>query len=301
MENQFSKATLRCWNACIKPFLTAALLGILAGACFGELAHGATSNTLKPAMERSHAPQLIASAGRIRQQAQRIGKLHQQIALKLDIEKAQRRIDQARQQMDKDISGLMRSTITAQDRHLLDRLKQSWDQMKRQSDLPSSPEIRERMFIHADDMATLSGKLAMHFELNASSPTARLFDLTLRQGMLIQRLARLYLMDYAGDNSTGLHIDIEQARREFSSALNELINADENSAANRRALELARIQWFFFEQSIIGMKTKDDRPRIPMHVVTSSERILEVLDELSVQYADAIQAENAPVEKQAGL
>ena len=103
--------------------------------------------------------------------------------------------------------------------------------------------------------------------------------------MLVQRLARLYLTAYAGDKSTGLRVDIEQARREFSAALDELATAPENSEANRRTLDLARTQWFFFEQSIASMN--DPESSNPKHVATSSERILEVLDELSTQYAKA--------------
>ncbi len=44
-------------------------------------------------------------------------------------------------------------------------------------------------------------------------------------------------------------------------------------------------QWFFFEQSLAGMNNLESNN--PKNVATSSERILEVLDELSIQYARA--------------
>ncbi|MFB0936762.1 MAG: type IV pili methyl-accepting chemotaxis transducer N-terminal domain-containing protein [Propionivibrio sp.] len=285
MENQIALMAFRCWDCYLKPFLIAAMLGILAGACFGSLAHAAQGGNTKSLTDNAAVSNQIASAGRIRQQAQRIAKLYQQIGMGLEAERARRQVMQATRQMDTDVSGLMRSTMAEKSQQLMERTRKVWEEMRRDCDLPFTPQNRERIFIHADDLAMLSGRLATNFELGASTAASRLLDLTLRQGMLVQRLARLYLTAYAGDKSTGLHIDIEQARREFSSALNELATAPENSETNRRTLDLARTQWFFFEQSLAGMNNSESSN--PKNVATSSERILEVLDELSIQYARA--------------
>jgi len=285
MENQIALIAFRCWDSYLKPFLIAALLGILAGACFGSLAHAAPAGSPRPFGDAAGAPNPIASAGRIRQQSQRIAKLYQQIGMGLEAEKARRQITLATRQMDVDISSLIRLTTTEKHRQLMDRVNKVWDEMKLGCDLPFTSQNRQRIFIQADELAMLSGRLATHFELEASTPVSRLLDLALRQGMLVQRLARLYLTAYAGDSSTGLRIDIEQARREFSSALHELATAPETSETNRRTLDLARTQWFFFEQSIASLKEPESSN--PKNVATSSERILEVLDELSMQYAKA--------------
>ena len=301
MKTQLTQISFHFWNGYIKPFLMAALIGMMAGACFANLGHAAPSTVTRAPPEAANQTSLISSAGRIRQQAQRIAKLYQQIGMDIDATKARRQLELSRRQIGADISRLTRVAATEKSRPVLERLERSWEEMKRDSEAPFSPEARERLFIQADDLAMISGKLAMLFELNSNSPTARLLDLSLRQGMLVQRLARLYLVAYAGSNSTGLSIDIEQARREFSSALNELMDAKENSEATRRPLELAKTQWFFFEQSIVGMKTKGNIQSSPMHVASASERILEALDELSVQYAETIQAGNASAGKLAGL
>lgn len=277
MESKLVDLTFHCWNHYFKPLIVAVVSGFLAGAVLGDLAHAG------PLAETTAPSQPVASAGRIRQQAQRIAKLYQQIGLKLDADRALRLIAQARRQMDGDLAGLARSTTADRDRQILDRIRKTWEEMRRDSDSPFSPQTRDRLFIHADDLSTLAGRLSLHFELGAAAPAARLLDLSLRQGMLVQRLARLYLVAWGGDNSTGLHVDIEQARREFSSALGELADARENSDASRRALDLARVQWIFFEQSVLSIK--DRQNSVPMNVATSSERILEVLEELSTHYA----------------
>jgi len=117
----------------------------------------------------------------------------------------------------------------------------------------------------------------------------RLLDLSQRQSMLAQRLARLYLMGYAGDRSQGRQVDAEQARREFNTALGELAGARENTAAVRDALELARTQWLFFDLALVGggSGAGTDRQSQARNVATTSERIAEVLEEVSRQYAQA--------------
>jgi len=290
MENSLSLAAFRCWNAHLKPFLVASLLGILAGACFSGLARAApgpaSASATTGLSESATASQHVAAAGRIRQHAERLAKLYQQIGMGLDSEKAWRQIEASRRQIDAELAGLRRTGLTEKTAALIERLGQGWEELKRDTAPPYSPQNRQNVFIQADALAMMSGKLATQFELHTSAPTARLLDLALRQNMLAQRLARFYLMAYAGDKTAGLLVDIEQARREFSSALNELIGAGENTESNRRTLELARVQWVFFEQSIFGMK--DRNTANPMTVATSSERILEVLDDLSMQYANAI-------------
>lgn len=286
MENQFGQIIFQFWIGFIRPFLTAVVLGILAGACFSDLARAAPAGRQTGA-ETTALPHLVAGAGRVRQQAQRIAKLYQQIGMGLDTDRARRQFDLARRQVDLDISGLKRAATADKTAALVERVGQAWETLKRDSEPPVSSNSREKVFAQADELAMFSGRLAMQFEINASTSTARLLDLSLRQGMLAQRLARLYLTAYAGDKSAGLLVDIEQARREFASALDELSGATENTESSRRSLELARVQWMFFEQSLFGMK--DRQAGNPMHVATSSERILEVLDEVSLQYANASQ------------
>ncbi len=90
MENQIVLIAFRCWDCYLKPFLIAAILGILAGACFGSLAHAAQGGNAKPLTDNATDSNQIASSGRIRQQAQRIAKLYQQIGMGLEAERARR-------------------------------------------------------------------------------------------------------------------------------------------------------------------------------------------------------------------
>jgi hypothetical protein len=191
MEKTRAPLACRLWNGYLKSFAIATLIGILAGACFGSLAHAAPATQAKISAESTGIAGQIASSGRVRQQAQRIAKLYQQIGMGLDTERARRQVIQATRQLDTDISGLMRSAVTEKNRQLLERASTAWETMKRDCDSPFTMQNRQNIFIQADELAMLSGRLSTQFELGASAPTSRLLDLALRQGMLVQRLARL--------------------------------------------------------------------------------------------------------------
>lgn len=250
-------------------------------------AHAApTAASSRPADAATVLTQRIIAAGRIRLQAQRIAKLYQQTGMNLNTEAAGRQITKARQQVDNDLAALTQTADAAgseKTRRPLERLTRVWEDMKHSLDKPFSTINRNLVNGQAEELSITAGSLSMQIEKNADTPSGRLLDLSLRQSMLAQRLARLCLQMQDGDRTQGLQVDMDQTQKEFASALKELINARENSPSSRQALEMAKMQWFFFEQAIGSLKegfggnAKD--------VATTSERILEVLDSVSTQYA----------------
>ena len=115
-------------------------------------------------------------------------------------------------------------------------------------------------------------------------PRLRLLGLTTRLNMLGQRLARLTLQIQSGHRSQGLRLDVEQARREFSTGLHEPDTARENSSVSRENIALAKNQWIFFDSAISRMGNTGRDGKAVQDVATSSERIAQVLDATSAQY-----------------
>lgn len=265
----------------LRAFLIAVALGLLTGATLSSAGHAATAPM---AVGGNVAEwQNISSAGRIRQQAQRVAKLYLQIGMGLEVDNARQQMGRAVQQIENDMAELSQRNLDAKARAALVRVTQSWTGLQNDLRTPFSVSSKSRVFDSADALSRLCGKLAGTFERSGSEPATSLLDLSLRQSMLVQRLARLYLMAYSGDKSAGLQVDIDQARKEFTSALDELVRTRSNSEASRRALELAKMQWVFFERAIENVGSpRDSNPR---HVAFTSEQILELLDEVSVHFA----------------
>lgn len=257
----------------IAAFIIAALVLALPAAKASALAENSASG-----IERD-----IVNAGNLRLQSQRLAKLWLQAGLGIQAGTATGQLARGTVQFDRALAGLEHHHRNANTRRALERISELWIEYRIVLSLPYSEANLKVVNYHADDLMLATGRLAMKIEAEADGTTGRLLDLSMRQNMLAQRLARLYLMAQAGDRSAGRLVDIDQARKEFSTTLNELVNARDNSLASREALELASIQWIFFDRAITEMK-KGNESR-PLHVATASERIMETLDAVSQQYA----------------
>lgn len=253
-------------------------LALLATAIVSTVVHAVPTRN-----EAGGIAQDIASAGRLRLQSQRLAKLYLQIGLGLNVAMAKKQLRQGTAQFDNELSALSPYADNLKTRRTLMRSKDLWAELKVALAASFSEERMKRVNYLADDLMIVTGKLSMQVEAEAETPIGRLLDLSLRQSMLAQRLARLYLMAQAGDKSRGRLVDVEQASKEFAAALNELGSAKENSPGSREALELSKTQWFFFENEIRELGRGESGK--PLHVATASERIMEALNAVSMQYA----------------
>lgn len=260
----------------IKPVL---LLTLLASLLLGSIAQAAPRAEAPP----GNITQDIASAGHLRSQSQRLAKLWLQAGLGINAGSATGQLARGAAQFEKGLAELAPYAKRPVTQSTLQRVNDLWIEYRIALSLPYNAANLNVVNYLAEDLMLATGKLTMKIEAEADTGAGRLLDLSLRQSMLSQRLARLYLLAQAGDRSSGRLVDIEQTRKEFATALNELSSARENTPASREALELARMQWMFFDQAIAEM-SKGGSSR-PQHVATTSERIMETLDAVSRQYA----------------
>ncbi len=228
----------------------------------------------------------IASAGRVRMQSQRLAKLYWQSGIGLNGGAARQQIDAGIGDVDAEFARLSRQARKSSIQRTYVRSEGLWQEMRTALKKAPDSASAERVGQLADELMTHAGKLAMLIEGESETPVGRLLDLSSRLNMLSQRLARLYLQAYDGKLTQGVSVDIEQARKEFASGLRELDAARENSQASREAIGLARNQWIFFESAIAELGRADRREsRSAQHVASSSERIAQVLEQASLQYA----------------
>ena len=228
----------------------------------------------------------IVSAGRLRMQSQRLAKLYQQAGMGLNATQAMQQITVSAGEIDSEFGRLGASVKKPNVRRVLTRCDALWQEMRAALKQAPGPASAERVNQLADELMIHTGKLSMLIEAEGETPVGRLIDLSSRLNMLSQRLARLYLMAQGGNLSQGVVVDIEQARKEFSTGLGELDTARENSPASRDAIGLAKNQWIFFESAINRLSVADRGDgKAVQNVATSSERIAQVLDLASAQYA----------------
>lgn len=284
------RAIPACVNAIPLPSVVSPMsrIRILSSICLLSVAlflsHVAIAQGTPP--DASRIAQDIAAAGSLRTQSQRLAKLHLQGAMGIDAVRARRDVQSGSDSVDALFGRLAGYAQKPETRRAYLRCATVWRELREVLLRTPAATRDERINQLADDLMIASGKLVLQIESQAEVSGGRLLDLSTRLNMLGQRLARLYLQIQAGDRSQGVRLDVEQARREFATGLGELDAARENSAASRQAIALARNQWIFFDIAIsqLDLAVRKDG-QAARNVATSSERIAQMLDEASAQYA----------------
>lgn len=251
----------------------------IAGICWALL-----GSSLSHAADASPIARDIASAGSLRMQAQRIAKLYLQLGLKVGEVAAQRQIDSAIVQVDAELRRLDGYARKPGVQRTFGRCDAAWQELRQVVVRQVSRSNAERATQLAEELSIHAGKLAMQIEAEAETPVGRLLDLSSRQNMLAQRLARLYMQVQAGDQSQGLLVDLEQTRKEFASGLSAIESAAESSPASRDALVLAKNQWVFLDAAVSQLRVRSADGRAARDVASSSERIQEMLAAVTAQY-----------------
>jgi len=123
-------------------------------------------------------------------------------------------------------------------------------------------------------------------QLSGKQTVGRLVNLAGRQRMLSQRMAASYLAASWGVAHADAQVRVlAQAQQEFQAAHAQLKAATDNNAGIRQGLELVEQQYAFFSAALRGLRPAQADARAQGEVFTASERILQVMDGVTGQYA----------------
>jgi len=236
----------------------------------------------------------INKAGRLRMLSQRIAKAYCQLGQGVLPERSAKILAQSVQLFREHLQELKAFAPAEDIKESYVELDRLWQQYQKL--IAGKPSFDSARYIATlnEDVLRVAHLATTQLELHAPGNLGRLINIAGRQRMLSQRMAKFYLFHQWGIRSPEMEREAQLARREFSSALDALEKAPENDRIIKNELELARMQWLFFDQAL---KQQDTGGKYAMgyaeNVATTSERLLEVMDRITGYYARIAQPQAA--------
>lgn len=219
----------------------------------------------------------INKAGRQRMLSQRMAKAYFQIGQQIDVDRSRKILDGSIAVFDRQLVELKNYAPTPEIKETYLKLEKSWLAYK---DVlvgaTPSPENGRKVLAISEEVLELAHQATVQLEKKSGSNAGRLVNVSGRQRMLSQRMAKYYQAASWGIADSNGTANLGKARKDFSDALQELGGAPANSGLINDSLGLVKQQWIFFEGAL-NQKTGGDK-RAQLAVATTSERILEEME-----------------------
>ena len=220
-------------------------------------------------------------SGMQRMLSQRMAKTYLMIGSGVRSEVANEQFDQSLAKFESNFQALNDYAPNAEVRQALATADSIWQEYRQQLLNSPSRENAPNILALSDQLLAQSEKVVLLIQQHSGKKSAVLVNRSGRQRMLSQRIAKLYLARSWRLPGTELEQQFQQATDEFDLALNELLNAPQNTPEINAALRKVEAQWTF---SRAGFRLSKDSRYVPTVITTTTETLLRQMNELTSAY-----------------
>ncbi|WP_456418080.1 type IV pili methyl-accepting chemotaxis transducer N-terminal domain-containing protein [Thiolapillus sp.] len=232
----------------------------------------------KPGLSMGDA---INKAGRQRMLSQRIVKAYVLVGRKVMLS-AKMQLTDSVALFEKQLAELTDFAATEEERKTIAEITSLWKKYKALATAKPSKEKAVELAAMSDEVLAKTHKFVLLLEDRSGSSAGKLVNISGRQRMLSQRIAKFYVLRSWGLDNPEYEVGQNKAVTEFTEALKLLQAAPENSSEINDALKKVEEDWNTFKIS----KQLKGGNYIPSLVVRSLDEILTQMNYITALYAN---------------
>jgi len=227
----------------------------------------------------------INKSGRQRMLSQRLAKAYLQLGQGIEVEQSRKILDSSLASFDKQLAELKTFAPTSDNKQLLSEMEKNWLAYKTVllENQPNQQDARLIMVLN-EDVLSIAHKATVQLETYSGTAMGQLVNISGRQRMLSQRMAKFYQAQQWGVAPPDVMAKLEAARKDFVAGMATLLAAPTNTSRIREELALAQQQWMFFDDALRKISEPKNARQYAINVATTSERILSTMDGITGLY-----------------
>ncbi len=232
----------------------------------------------KPGLSMGDA---INKAGRQRMLSQRIVKAYVLVGRKVMLS-AKMQLTDAVALFEKQLAELTDFATTDEERKTITEITRLWKKYKVLATAKPTKEKAVELTAMSDEVLAKTHKFVLLLEDRSGTSVGKLVNISGRQRMLSQRIAKFYVLRSWGLDQPEYEVGQNKAMAEFTNALQLLQGAAENTSEINDALEKVEQDWNTFK---ISKQLKGGK-YIPSLVVRSLDKILAQMNYITALYTN---------------
>ena len=223
----------------------------------------------------------INKAGRERMLSQRMAKAYFQLGLGVDTDRSKRVLDSSISLFDRQLVELKNFAPTPEIKDTYQKLEGAWIAYKDSLvGAPPNPEGGKKVLALSEQVLALAQQGTVQLEKHSGTTAGRLVNISGRQRMLSQRMAKFYFYRTWGLFDAPADMELHLSRAHFTAVLIQIEGSQHATAPVKAGVTAVRREWEPYQQALFANKEPAKMRRDAARVAELSERVLVVTEDL---------------------